>query len=122
MIDLSPLVLSTLEASAAIVAIVGRDADGNIRIYEHTTPYSEDFPRITFFEMTNFDSSFADDEDIESRISYQVDIWSKGATATLANEVDLAMKTAGFARTSSIDLYEDDVQVYHKGLRYTTSI
>lgn len=122
MIDMSPFVLQSLESNASIVALVGRDQDDNIRIYQHRAPYADDFPRITFFEMTNFDSSYADDDASQSTISYQVDVWSKGDTAAIAKEVDKSMKALGFRRTSSVDLYEDDVQVYHKGLRYTIAV
>lgn len=122
MIDLIPIVLQALESNPALVSLIGHDRDGSARIYQLVAPYADDFPRITFFEMSNFDSDFADDEAIESRISFQIDIWSKESPVPIAKEVDRAMKDLGFRRTSTADLYEDDVNVYHKGMRYTIAV
>lgn len=122
MINLIPIVLQALESNPALVSLIGYDRDGSARIYQLAAPYADDFPRITFFEMINFDSDFADDEAIESRISFQIDIWSKESTMPIAKEVDRTMKELGFRRTSTADLYEDDVKVYHKGMRYTIAV
>lgn len=76
------------------------------------------YPRITFFEMTNFDKDYADDQAYSSRMVYQVDVWSKNNPDPIAIEVDRVMKSISFARVSGADLYEDDIQVYHRALRY----
>lgn len=119
MIDIKPIVMQALESHQALVDLVGRDKDGNVRIYQRgTVPYADEFPRITFFEYANYDNEFADDEEIGSLIAVQVDIWHKGSTAAITKAVDKTMKAAGFRRTSAADLYEDDTKVFHKGLRY----
>jgi len=120
--DLKPIVLQALESDPALVALIGLDQDGNTKVYQLAAPYAEDFPRITYFEMTNYDSDFADDEAAESTISFQIDVWSKGDTTAIAQEVDRIMKSTGFRRTSTADLYEDDVQVFHKGMRFTIAV
>jgi len=125
MIDLKPVVMQALESDPALVSLIGYDRDGNVKVYELTAPHADDFPRVTFFEMTNFDSDFADDTELESTISIQVDVWLQGdsETAPIAKEVDRIMKSLGYRRTStSPDLYEEDVDVYHKGLRYTIAV
>lgn len=65
MIDLSPDILQALEQDGDIVSRVGFDADGNTRIYQRNIPYPDLYPQITFFEITNFDSSYADDDPVE---------------------------------------------------------
>jgi hypothetical protein len=122
MIDLSPDIFQTLEGNAEIIARVGHDQDGNSRIYQRNIPYPDLYPQITFFEITNFDSNYADDEAIESTVSYQVSIWTKLSDPELNTEVDAAMKSLGFRRTGSMDDYESDVEVYQKGLRYTMAV
>jgi len=117
MIDLKPTVLQALEGNAALVSLLGGK-----RIYQLAAPNAEEYPRITFFEMTNFDSDFADDDPTTSMVSFQIDVWSKGSTTAIGQEVDRTMKSIGFRRTSSADLYEEDVKVYHKGMRFTIAV
>ncbi|CEH28860.1 hypothetical protein AM501_27305 [Aneurinibacillus migulanus] len=121
MIDIKPKILQALESNQALISLVGHDKDGETRIYQVTAPYADDFPRITFFEMDNVDNRFADDTAIASEIRIQIDVWSKGSTSKIANEVDKTMKSLGFRRTASTDLYEDDTKVFHKGMRYKTN-
>jgi len=117
MINLKPEVLSALENNQELIGLLGGP-----RIYYLKAPDAMEFPRITFFEMTNFDDLYADDDALSSEIHFQIDIWSKDGNMTaIAQEVDKTMKQIGFRRTSSIDLYEDDTEVYHKALRYETN-
>lgn len=88
------------------------------RVYAIRAPNADEYPRITFFEMTNFDKNYADDRAYSSRMVYQVDVWSKGNPDPIAIEVDRVMKLIGFGRTAGADLYESDIQVYHRALRY----
>ncbi|MCK9327264.1 MAG: hypothetical protein M0P69_17360 [Bacteroidales bacterium] len=88
------------------------------RVYAVKAPRAEEYPRITFFEMVNFDENYADDTSYSSRLVYQVDIWSKANPDPIAVEVDKEMKSIGFTRIAGADLYENDTQVYHRALRY----
>ncbi|MHB1652341.1 MAG: tail completion protein gp17 [Desulfitobacteriaceae bacterium] len=117
MISLKPQVLSALKANAPLVALLGGH-----HIYFQVAPDAKQFPRITFFEMTNRGSVFADDTEIGSDISFQMDVWSKGNTTTIALEVDKTMKSLGFSRDSATDLYEDDIGIYHKAMRFSTTV
>jgi len=91
---------------------------GGQRIYQLAAPNAEEFPRITFFELDNSDSDFADDSAYASDVRLQIDVWSLGSTSAISGEVDKTMKQQGWARTSAPDLYEPDIKVYHKALRY----
>jgi hypothetical protein len=91
---------------------------GGSRVYAVRAPDADEYPRITFFEITNFDANYADDAAYSSRMLYQVDIWSKENPDPIAVEVDRIMKSIGFARTGGADLFEDDTKVYHRALRY----
>lgn len=94
------------------------DKLGGPRIYAVKAPNADEYPRITFFEITNFDANHADDAAYSSRMLYQVDVWSKENPDQIAVEVDRIMKSIGFVRTGGADLYEDDTQVFHRALRY----
>jgi len=116
MIDVKPEILGTLKNNPALTTFLGGQ-----RIYQLVAPNADEFPRITFFEMSNFGSQYADDTESASEILVQVDVWSKGSTSKIAPEVDRTMKQIGFKRTSTADLYEDDTKIFHKAMRYTTT-
>lgn len=117
MIDLVPEVAAVLRNRAELIQLLGGDF-----IWRHDVPedYEEQFPRITFFEMSNFDNRYVEDAADSSEIHFQIDIWHKSATAKIGTQVDAAMKEAGFARYSGADLFEEDTKIYHKALRYRT--
>lgn len=91
---------------------------GGSRVYAVKAPNADEYPRITFFEITNFDANYADDAAYSSRMVYQMDIWSKENPDPVAVEVDRVMKSIGFSRAGGADFYEDDTQVFHRALRY----
>ncbi|URN96914.1 MAG: DUF3168 domain-containing protein [Candidatus Pristimantibacillus lignocellulolyticus] len=105
----------------ALSHLVGKDKDNNPKVYQLTAPYADAFPRITFFEVINEDSEFADDEAYASDISIQIDVWSKASTSAISKEVDRVMKAQGWSRTTGADLYEEDTKIFHKALRYRAS-
>lgn len=113
--DVKKNVLDSLKGNKELISLLGGE-----RIYQLASPRADEFPRITFFEVTNFDRYFADDQSYASEIIMQIDVWANGSTSTISGQVDLTMKEQGWSRTLAIDQYEKDVQVYHKSLRYRT--
>ena len=76
------------------------------------------YPSITYFFYNEYGQEFGDGEEIGTNYSVQVDIWSKGDYSNLAEQAKSALKQNGFYRVSADDLYEDDIKVYHKALRF----
>jgi len=73
---------------------------------------------ITFHEYLSSGEEYEDDEESLTAHYVQVDVWSKADyTAVVKNIKDLLLK-AGFKRLNEADLYEDDVKIYHKGLKF----
>ncbi len=115
MINVKPEVLAALEGNPGLVSLLGGPY-----IYQLKAPEGLD-KYITLFELTNFDSAWADDTALTAEVHLQVDVWVKEAsTSAIAAEVDKTMKALGFKRTGSADLYEDDTKIFHKALRYVT--
>lgn len=73
---------------------------------------------ITFFTYLDQPEQFADDRESVLGLYVQVDLWSPGDTTELARQAHAALRTAGFRRKSTADLYEEELQVYHKASRY----
>lgn len=78
----------------------------------------EESTYITFFQYNEMGSLYADDEELESRLSIQVDVWSIGDYTELVKEVKRLMYNAGFRRNSLRETYEDDTKIFHTVIRY----
>jgi Protein of unknown function (DUF3168) len=115
-INVKPLIISALDGNAELISLLGGP-----RIYFMVAPNADEFPRITYFELNNVDEDYSDDAPVSSRVSVQISIWTKDPAqiSPIVQEVDETMKGIGFYRTSSIDMYEDDVKVFHKALKYS---
>jgi hypothetical protein len=116
LINLQSEIVQALEANQALLILLNGP-----RIYHLRAPKEEEFPRITFFELTNLDYPYADDQVITSEIHIQLDIWHKLPPSQIAKEVDKTMKRLSFRRTSTADLFEDEIQIYHYAMRYQTN-
>lgn len=80
-------------------------------------------PCLSFLELDNAETIFADDEVAMSEITYAVDVWAAapGDIPPLAQAADKAMKDLGFIRTHASDLPPDEVHIYHKNMQYAVS-
>jgi hypothetical protein len=73
---------------------------------------------ITFFTYLEKPEQHADDEERITSYYVQVDVWSKGNYTDLVNAVHEKMLAAGFIKQNFYDLYEDDLKIYHKAMRF----
>lgn len=73
---------------------------------------------IVFFVFNEAGQEFADNDETATQYNVQVSVFSKTDLSTLVDSVITAMKTAGFNRTSAIDLFEEETQFYHKAIRF----
>ena len=73
---------------------------------------------ITVTEYNNSGSLYADDDEISTRISVQVDLYSKGNYDEVTKRIKDLLKPAGFRKSGEHELYEYDTEYYHKVLRF----
>ncbi|MGA3852184.1 MULTISPECIES: tail completion protein gp17 [Bacillus] len=80
------------------------------------------FPRVVFSEITDRDQEYRDNKPAASEVRFQLSIFSKADTRTheteIAKLIDKLMKDLGYGRYDSVDLYETDTKIFHKGMRY----
>ncbi|EOO28617.1 hypothetical protein IIU_05735 [Bacillus cereus VD133] len=116
--DLHKEIKQALENNQELVQLLGGKRIGRLFFDgDKKSPY------ITFSEVNNQDGDFVDDEVYTSVLLYQIDIWSKKPIAMQCKkEVDKVMKSLGFTRFSTADLYEPDTGIHHYGMRYRTKI
>jgi len=73
---------------------------------------------ITFFTYLDKPEQHADDKELVTGYYVQVDVWSKGDYIDLVKEVHKRMTSAGFRKQNFYDLYEEDLKIYHKVMRF----
>lgn len=118
MINLKQEIYQALSSDSTLLSLLG----GN-RIYQIKAPDATEYPRVTFFELMNIASEFADDAEIQSNISFQVSVWTLNSSylASIGNRIDQIMKGLDFRRNFSMDIYEDETKVFHRPMRFITS-
>lgn len=116
MLSIKSAVVTALQTSTALSTLLGTGQ----RIFFHFPDdnHISTFPRITYFEIDNTGSLYADDQEVASEFYYQIDLWSKASLTAIAKEVDTIMTGLDFVRISAPDLYEADTKIQHKAMRY----
>ena len=77
---------------------------------------------ITFFTYLEKPEQHADDEERITGYYVQIDVWSKGDNTDLVNAVHEKMMAAGFTKQNFYDLYESDLGIYHKAMRFIKEV
>lgn len=77
---------------------------------------------ITFFTYLDKPEQHADDKETITGHYVQIDVWSKGDYTDLVNAVHKRMLAAGFIKQSFYDLYEQDLKIYHKAMRFIKEV
>jgi len=116
MFDVKTNIITALNADATLTTLLGGQ-----RFYWQTVPDSlaGQFPRVTFFEVSNRPADYGDNAEQGSEIQFQFDVWAKGADPTaIAQQLDICLKAAGWWRLMATDMYEDDTRIFHKVTRY----
>ena len=71
---------------------------------------------ITFHEYLVSGEEYEDDVESLTVHYIQVDIWSKDDYTDIVKNVKQLLLNVGFKRLNEIDLYEEEIKIYHKGL------
>ncbi len=106
------LILSTLDGQIT-------DSEGNhLPVYWQKHLGDRPTRYITFFEYNQNGNSYADNKEIQTRHSIQVDVWSNTYYDDIVKQVKEKLNNAGFTRISEADLYESDTERFHKAIRF----
>lgn len=105
-------VLTALQTNTALSTLYGQ------KFYFQHPPDFLNLPVGSYFEVNNIGNLFADNQEIGSEITFQVDLWGNTSLSSYALGVDSTMTSLDFTRIQSLDLYEETERIYHKSLRY----
>ncbi|MHB1167354.1 MAG: tail completion protein gp17 [Carboxydocellales bacterium] len=117
MISMNAPVAAGLKANATLTGLLGGE-----KVYYLLAPQGIAGSYITFFEMTNFPAEYAEDTVLADEIHLQVDIFTPEnvSPTPFAEQVEITMKSLGFGRTATADLWEPDTRLRHKAMRFAT--
>lgn len=73
---------------------------------------------ITFFTYLDKPELYSDDREIITGNYIQIDVWSRKDYTELVDRVHQYIIEAGFRKLNFYDLYEDELKVYHKVMRF----
>ena len=105
-------VLTALQTNTALSTLYGQ------KFYFEYPPDFLNLPVGSYFEVNNIGNLFADNQEIGSEITFQIDLWGNTSLTNYALGVDSAMTSLDFTRIQSLDLYETDTHIFHKSMRY----
>jgi hypothetical protein len=80
------------------------------------------YPYLTYEELMNIEGLHADDEEVESEVTFRIYIWGITSLSTIAGHIDRIMHSIEFGRNYAMDNDEtlDTGQVIkHKILSFT---
>ena len=110
--NIKSTVLSALQTATALATLQDN------KFYFHYPPDFTNLPVGSYFELSNLGNLYADDIEAGSEIIFQIDLWGKSSLSILAQGVDDVMIGLEFNRILSQDLFETDLLIYHKSMRY----
>lgn len=73
---------------------------------------------ITFFTYLDRPELHSDDMELITGHFIQIDVWSKRDYTDLVDLVHQSMIDAGFIKLNFYDLYEEELKIYHKVMRF----
>ncbi|ACL19516.1 conserved hypothetical protein [Desulfitobacterium hafniense DCB-2] len=79
-------------------------------------------PYLEYEIIDEFGEAWAENREIATNYYIQVDIFSMGDYTAIENAVKDTMISYGFKRSMSVDLYENDIKLYHKVMRFVITL
>lgn len=112
-------IATALSTDASLIALIPK-----VRMFSSVAAFATTpaYPYLTFFELANSPSMFADDSEEESEITIRVDIWGTASLSIIAGHVDRILKTVGYGRNYAIDndeVLDDGTRIYHKSMSFS---
>ncbi len=118
--DAKAELLNALESSPLLL----QEVTGGF--HNKVAPKVEPFPRVVYQEIRNGDEDYADNESTSAVVAFQISIFCNQETVSketkIAKEVDKVLKSIGYKRYDSIDLFEEDTKRHHKAMRYRKKV
>lgn len=118
--DAKAELLNALESNSLLI----REVIGGF--HNKVAPEVDPFPRIVYQEIRNSDEDYSDNESTSAVVAFQISVFSDEETVSketrIAKEIDKVLKSIGYKRYDSVDLFEEDTRRHHKAMRYRKKV
>jgi len=119
MVNAKPLVASALSTDAALIAIVPK-----VRMFDGIAAFTTApvYPYLTYEEIFNGEALHADNDEVESEVSFRIHLWGTSSLSILAGHVNRLMHGIDLGRNYSMDqdeLLDTGQVVKHKIMSYS---
>jgi hypothetical protein len=103
MFNAKPIVFTLLTNDAGLTALVPKT-----RIFHGTAIFKKEpiFPFIVYDQLDNHESLHADDEEVETEVTFRFKIYNRDSTSTIANNLERVLKSIQFGRNYTQDQEE----------------
>lgn len=100
MYNAKPLISSALINDSSLTALVPQS-----RIFEGSAKFNTQtvYPYIVYYELVNLEGQNADNEEIESDVTFRFDVYGTSSLSTIATHINRIIKSIGFTRNYFID-------------------
>lgn len=119
--DVMQMIYSALSNDKKLLQLLGGKDEKYRRIYNNpVSPYEDEFPRITMFEVMRQDVEWADDRPQAVQVTARIDIWTKKNTLYKITKQVRSILLSCFLRcevspgSDMIEDYEKETRIYHK--------
>ena len=105
MYNAKPIIATALGADGNLIALIPK-----VRMFEGVALFvgEPQYPYLTYEELDNHEGLHADDDEIESEVTFRIHLWGKTTSlSTLAGHVNRIMQALDFGRNYSQD--QDEV-------------
>jgi hypothetical protein len=80
------------------------------------------YPYLTYEELNNSEGLRADNDEVESEVTFRIHLWGTASLSTIAGHVNRIMQAAGYGRNYAQDMDEildDGTKIKHKIMSFT---
>lgn len=100
MYNAKPLIASALIADINLIALVPvtQIFDGMAKFTNQTI-----YPYIVYYELANVEGQQADDEELESEVTFRFDVYGTSSLSTIASHITRILQTIDFTRNYFMD-------------------
>jgi hypothetical protein len=113
-----PTVATALSTDASLIALIPK-----VRMFDGSADFSAApvYPYLTYEEIGNSESLRADDDEVESEVTFRIHLWGQASLSTIAGHVNRIMQALGYGRNYSQDQDEalDTGIIKHKIMSFS---
>ena len=105
MYNAKPIIAAALSTDGSLIALIPK-----VRMFDGIALFvgEPQYPYLTYEELDNHEALHADNAEIESEVTFRINLWNKAASlSTIAGHVNRIMQALDFGRNYSQD--QDEV-------------